>query len=101
MISPIIAAQNSTPIASIQHNTDAQSVLHSQNATQQVKEEQRQLRESVVQKDESVFYEQHHDAKEEGRNKYVNLYSKKKKKDDKRDELQEKSVNRVNFDLKI
>lgn len=101
MISPIITTQNSMPIATIHHNTDAQSVLQGQNATQQVKEEQRQLRESVVQKDESVFYEQHHDAKEEGRNKYVNLYSKKKKKDDKKDESQEQSINRVNFDLKI
>ena len=41
MISPIIAAQTSAPIASIQQNVDAQSVLHSQNALQETKEQER------------------------------------------------------------
>ncbi len=101
MISPIITAQNSVPMAPIQHNIEGQATLMSENAGHQVREEQRQLRESVVQKDEAVFYEQHHDAKEEGRNKYVNLYGKKKKTGEPKQEKQEQSVNRVNFDLKI
>ncbi|MBE5945971.1 MAG: hypothetical protein E7259_03385 [Lachnospiraceae bacterium] len=102
MIQPIIAAQVSTPAAAIQHNTEAQGFLHNQNAVHQVKEEQRQIRESVVNKDEAVFYEQRHDAKEEGRNKYENLYTNKKKKDSGNSEsAKEQTINRVNFDIKI
>ncbi len=101
MISPIIAAQTSTPIASIQQHTDAQSVLQSQNALQQTKEEEREVRETVVQKEEAAYYEQSHDAKEEGRNKYQNLYSGKKKKTSKEESEKDTSVNRVNIDIKI
>ncbi|MGN0151361.1 MAG: hypothetical protein ACI39Q_02705 [Wujia sp.] len=101
MIPPIIAAQTSAPLASVQHNAEGQGVLLSQNAGEQVQKEQRQIREAVVKKDEAVFYEQHHDAKEEGRNKYVNLYSNKKKKSSDVEEKQKTEINRVNFDLKI
>lgn len=102
MIPPIIAAQVSTPVASIRQNTDGQSILQSQNAQQNVQEEKRQIRESVVEKDEAVFYQQNHDAKEEGKNKYVNLYTNKKKKDG-GDNLndREPALTRVNFDIKI
>ncbi|MBQ9277089.1 MAG: hypothetical protein IJ224_00490 [Lachnospiraceae bacterium] len=102
MIAPIIAAQSSAPIAAIQQNTEAQSTLNTMHAEAQVKKEEQQIKETVVQKDEAVFYEQSHDAKEEGRNKYSNIYSKKKKKNN--DEEQPKSdseVNRINFDIKI
>lgn len=101
MISPIVTAQTSVPMAPIQHNIEGQAGLMSANASRQVQEEQRQLREAVVQKDEAVFYEQHHDAKEEGRNKYVNLYGKKKKTGESQQEKPEQTVNRINFDLKI
>lgn len=102
MISPIIATQNSMPIASIQQNNEAQSTLQTANAQAQVKEEERQNYETVVKKDEAVFYEQHHDAREEGRNKYVNLYTnKKKKKDGEKEEKAEQAVTRINFDIKI
>ncbi len=102
MISPIIAMQTSTPVASIQQNTEAQSTLQTSNAQVKVKEEERQVHETVVKKDEAVFYEQHHDAREEGRNKYVNLYNKKKKsKNGEKEEKAEPPVTRVNFDLKI
>ncbi len=103
MISPIIAMQSSAPVASIQQNTEAQSTLNTTNAQTQVKEEARQVNQTVVKKDEAVFYQQNHDAKEEGRNKYMNLYSNKKKKDGSK-ASEEKSgdmINRVNFDLKI
>lgn len=102
MIPPIIAAQTATPVASIQQNAEAQSVLQGQNAQQQVRKEERQVRESVVNKEEPVFYQQRHDAKEEGKNKYVNLYTNKKKRvaDDSTKE-HETPVNRVNFDIKI
>ena len=102
MIQPIIAAQVSTPAATIQQNAEAQGMLHNQNATQQIREETRQVRESVVNKDEAVFYEQRHDAKEEGRNKYENLYTNKKKKDTGNlEQTKEQTINRVNFDIKI
>ncbi len=102
MIQPIIAAQVSTPATAIQHNADSQGVLHNQNATQQVREEARQIKETVVQKEEAVLYEQRHDAKEEGRNKYENLYSNKKKKNTGNQEQNtEQAIKRVNFDIKI
>lgn len=102
MIQPIIAAQVSTPAASIQQHAESQGVLHNQSAMHQVKEEQRQIREAVVKKEEAVFYEQRHDAKEEGKNKYENLYTNKKKKDSGNAESsKEQSINRVNFDIKI
>ena len=50
MIPPIIAMQGSTPAASIQQHKDGQSILQSQNAHNQVKEESRQVKETVVQK---------------------------------------------------
>lgn len=101
MISPIIAAQTATPVASIQQHTDAQSILQSQNALHQAKEEEREVRETVVQKEEAAYYEQSHDAKEEGKNKYQNLYSGKKKKPLKEDSEKNTSVNRINIDIKI
>lgn len=102
MIPPIIAMQSSASVASVQQNTEAQSALQTANANTNIKEEQRQINETVVKKDEAVFYQQSHDAKEEGRNKYVNLYSNKKKKQANINEDKNKDkVNRVNFDLKI
>lgn len=101
MISPIIAAQTSTPVASIQQHTDAQSVLQTQNALQQTKEEEREIRETVVEKEEAAYYEQSHDAKEEGKNKYQNLYSGRKKKPLKEESEKNAGVNRVNIDIKI
>jgi hypothetical protein len=100
MITPIIV-QNSNPVASVQHNADAQSTLNTQNAQTKVQENERMQKESVVKKDEAVFYEQHHDAKEEGRNKYRNLYGKKKKNEDSDDKAEGSEVNRVNFDIKL
>jgi hypothetical protein len=100
MITPIIV-QNSNPIAAVQQNADAQSTLNTQHAQTQVAENERVLKETVVQKDEAVLYEQHHDAKEEGRNKYQNLYGKKKKNSDSEEKSDDSEVKRVNFDLKI
>lgn len=101
MIQPIIAAQAAPPVAAIQHNTDVQGVLQSQIAQTKVQENERQIRETVTNKDEAVFYEQNHDAKEEGRNKYENLYTNKKKKGPQPEKSRSSDVNRVNFDLKI
>ncbi|MGN0389826.1 MAG: hypothetical protein ACI4L2_03350 [Wujia sp.] len=101
MISPIIAAQTATPVASIQQHTEAQSILQSQNALHQKKEEEREVRETVVQKEEAAYYEQSHDAKEEGRNKYQNLYSGKKKKTVTEESDKNTSVNRINIDIKL
>ncbi|MBQ9233308.1 MAG: hypothetical protein IJ167_04645 [Lachnospiraceae bacterium] len=102
MIAPIIAAQSSAPIAAIQQNTDAQSTLNTLHAESEVKKEEQQIKETVVQKDEAVFYEQSHDAKEEGRNKYSNIYSKKRKKDNNEESSKkENEINRINFDIKI
>ena len=103
MIPPIIAMQSSQSVSSIQQSKDGQNVLQSQNAFQQVKEETRQVKETVVQKEEAVFYQQRHDAKEEGKNKYENLYSNKKKKN-KNDEdkpISTLGISRVNFDIKV
>lgn len=100
MISPIVATQ-SAPIASIQQNTEAQSVLQSQNALRETKEEAREARETVVQKEEAAYYEQSPDAKEEGKNKYQNLYSGKKKKVKSDEEENHTGINRINFDIKI
>lgn len=58
MISPLVATQASTPIASIQQNADAQSILHSQNALHETQEQEREVRETVVQKEEAAYYEQ-------------------------------------------
>jgi len=102
MIPPIIAMQGSTPVASIQQNKDGQNILQSQNALHQVKEETRQVKETVVQKEEAVFYQQRHDAKEEGKNKYENIYSKKKKQAKSEDKpINTPGISRVNFDIKI
>ena len=91
MISPLVATQASTPIASIQQNADAQSILHSQNALHETQEQER----------EAAYYEQSPDAKEEGKNKYQNLYSGKKKKTKTEDTETHTGINRVNIDLKI
>ncbi|MDD6137188.1 MAG: hypothetical protein PUB54_08500 [Lachnospiraceae bacterium] len=101
MISQIIATQNSGSIATIQQNASLHSMALNHNAHEQVREEERQIRESVVQKDEAVFYEQHHDAKEEGKNKYSNLYSNNKKKKASGKEQASDGIHRVNFDIKI
>ena len=102
MISPIIAAQTSNPVASVQQNVDSRGMINYQAAQTKVQENERQIRESVVTKDEAVLYDQRHDAKEEGRNKYVNLNSKKKKNQKAESESKSAtSANRVNFDIKI
>lgn len=102
MISPIIAMQGSTPVANIQQNKEGQTILQNQNAFKQVKEETRQVKETVVQKEEAVFYEQRHDAKEEGRNKYENLYNDKKKTKKPEDKpIETPGISRVNFDIKV
>lgn len=103
MIAPIIAAQSSAPVAAIQQNTEAQSTLNTLHAESEVKKEEQQIKETVVQKDEAVFYEQTYDAKEEGKNKYSNIYSKKKKKNNNDDEQSktDSEINRINFDIKI
>lgn len=100
MISPIIAATTASPVANIQQNTDAQGVLNSNAAQVKVKEEERQIRESVIEKDEAVFYQPNHDAKEEGRNKYSYLYGDKKKKNTNNNE-KDSSSKRINFDIKL
>ena len=99
MITPIVA-QSSVPMAAIQQNTDAQSTINTSIAVQKVQEKEREQKETVIKKDEAVFYEQHHDAKEEGRNKYRNLYNNKKKKT-KTEDQNTPEVNRVNFDIKL
>lgn len=102
MISPIISMQGSSPVANIQQNTDGQSILNSQNAQAKVQQEKRQIKETVVQKEEAVFYHQRHDAKEEGKNKYENLYSnRKKKKDSSNEKSTDPGYSRINFDVKI
>ncbi len=102
MIAPIIAAQSSAPVAALQQNTEGQSVLNSQHAETMIRKEEQQIKETVVQKDEAVFYQQSHDAKEEGRNKYSNIYTKGRKKDNKEEETKtEGEINRINFDIKI
>lgn len=100
MISPIIVATSANPVSNMQQNTESQSVLNTQAADVKVKEEERQIRESVVNKDEAVFYDQKHDAKEEGRNKYANLYTDKKKKPRTEDSVKNNSgITRVNIKL--
>ncbi|MBR1815442.1 MAG: hypothetical protein IJ763_01950 [Lachnospiraceae bacterium] len=101
MITPVIAAQGSSPIAQIQQNTDSQSVINSQNAHTVVQKHEQQVQETVVPKEEGVYYQQEYDAKEEGRNKYSNLYGKKKKKENKEEEKKEETITRVNFDIQI
>lgn len=99
MISPVVTTQ-SAPVASIQQNIDAQGVLQSQNALQQTKKEEREIRETVVQKEEAAYYEHDPDAKEEGKNKYQSLYSGKKKKI-KSENAGHTGIDRVNIDIKI
>ena len=79
MISPLVATQASTPIASIQQNADAQSILHSQNALHETQEQEREVRETVVQKEEAAYYEQSPDAKEEGKNIKISIPVKRRK----------------------
>lgn len=100
MISPIIAAQTSSQAVVVQRADENQAVLQNQNAFQNVREEERQVREVVLEKERAAFYEQRHDAKEESKNKYENLYTNKKK--EKKEGIEEKKeINRVNFDIKI
>ena len=67
MISQIIATQASAQIASIQRTDGSQAVLQNQNAFNNVREEERQVREVVTDTEEAVFYEPKFDAKEEGK----------------------------------
>lgn len=83
MISPLVATQASTPIASIQQNADAQSILHSQNALHETQEQEREVRETVVQKEEAAYYEQS-PMQRKRKNKYQNLYSGKRRKQKRR-----------------
>ncbi|MGN0368558.1 MAG: hypothetical protein ACI4EK_07240 [Wujia sp.] len=101
MISPIIAAQTATPIASVQQHNDAQGVLQSQNASKEMQKEEQEVRETVVHKDEAAYYEHNPDAKEEGRNKYQNLYSNKKKKPNSGTKEKDEGVQRINIDIKL
>lgn len=99
MIQPIIAAQITAPAASVTHNAENQAAIHNQSANIMMHEEERQIKETVIRKDEAVFYDQRHDAKEEGRNKYENLYSKKNKKGTMSKSKNE--ISRINFDIKL
>lgn len=100
MISPLVATQASTPIASIQQNADAQSILHSQNALHETQEQEREVRETVVQKEEAAYYEQSPDAKEEGKiNIKISIPVKEENKTE--DTETHTGINRVNIDLKI
>ncbi|MBE5943904.1 MAG: hypothetical protein E7258_03185 [Lachnospiraceae bacterium] len=102
MISPIIATQTSAPIANVQQHAETQGALHNQTAQSKIQKNEQQAKETVVNKDEAVFYQQRHDAKEEGKNKYVNLYNNKKKKEKKDSETSNETTStRVNFDIKI
>ncbi len=100
MIAPIIAAQTSAPIASIQQNADAAGVLQTHNASKEVKETERQIREDVTAKEDGVFYEHQPDAREQGSNTYSDMFRKKKKKPDGESGESDKQV-RQNFDLRI
>ena len=100
MISQIIATQASAQIASIQRTDGSQAVLQNQNAFNNVREEERQVREVVTDTEEAVFYEPKFDAKEEGKNKYESIYKKNKKKKQEPD-YEKKDTGRVNFDIKI
>ena len=102
MIQPLIATTQSAPVANLHQHNEAQGALAHQNASVQVQREEKQIRETVVKKEEAVFYQQKHDAKEEGRNKYANLYSKKKVKGKKAEDNEEKEeIKRVNIDIHL
>ena len=100
MLEPIVSMQSATPIASIQQHTDSQSVFLTQNATKEVREEERQIREDVLAKEDGVYYEHQPDAREKGSNTYSDMF-RKKKKQAKAPEDAEDSSKRVNIDIKL
>lgn len=97
MISPLIPTQFSNPIASMQQHAESQGGIQNQNAHAKVQKEEQQIRETVVAKDEAVLYDQRHDAKEESKNKYSDMFAKKKKKE----EGEKEEPQRVNFDVRL
>lgn len=101
MLSTIIPLQGTTPVANIQQNVESQAVLHSQNAAKEVKEEERQIREDVVAKDDGVFYEHNPDAREKGNNTYSDMFRKKKKDHEEKEHADGDKEKRVNIDISI
>ena len=101
MLSTIIPLQGTTPVANIQQNVESQAVLHSQNASKEVKEEERQIREDVVSKDDGVFYEHNPDAREKGNNTYSDMFRKKKKGANEKDHGEGDNEKRVNIDISL
>ena len=100
MLEPIVSMQSATPIASIQQNADSQGVLLTQNATKEVQEEARQVREDVLAKEDGVYYEHQPDAREKGNNTYPDMF-RKKKKQAKNPTDDDESNKRVNIDIKL
>ncbi len=98
MLSTIIPLQGTTPVANLQQNVETQAMLHSDNASKEVKEEERQIREDVVGKEDGVFYEHNPDAREKGNNTYSDMFRKKKKNGEQGEGEKEK---RVNIDISI
>lgn len=101
MLQTIIPLQGTTPVANIQQNVESQAVLHSQEATKEVKEEERQLREDVVGKEDGVFYEHNPDAREKGSNTYSDMFRKKKKEHASGENAGDDKEKRVNINITI
>ncbi len=100
MLEPIVSMQSATPIASIQQHTDSQGVFLAQNASKEVREEERQIREDVLAKEDGVYYEHQPDAREKGNNTYSDMFRKKKKQAKNPDDGDDSSK-RVNIDIKL
>ena len=100
MLEPIVSMQSATPIASIQQHTDSQGVFLAQNASKEVREEERQIREDVLAKEDGAYYEHQPDAREKGNNTYSDMFRKKKKQAKNPDDGDDSSK-RVNIDIKL
>lgn len=103
MISPI---ENNGMISRLQdisnltHNEEHRAVLDHFNTQQTVEKKQERYNHTVSQSEDSTDSDTRHDAKEKGRNEYVNLYQKEKKKSlPKEGKVVQKQRN--GFDIKI
>ncbi len=103
MISPIETngmISRAQDISAIRHNEENRSALDHMNIQNKMQEKQEQEVRTVHDADNSDKANTHHDAKEKGKNEYVNLRkSAKKKKADAQEKVIAKS--RHGFDVKI
>lgn len=93
--------QRTNDISTLKQQQDAKPVQDQSNIAQNVHKNVEHATKEVAKKDNADYAEQKYDAKEKGKNQYVRLDSKRKKKDTKTQEKSSSSIAYRGFDMKI